>query len=118
MCVLLERPAPAVAVATACTELSRLAIPNVTITLAQDVAAGGFEAPGAPASKSSRALPAFCRVAATLTPTTDSDIKIEVWLPAAGWSGRFQAVGNGAFSGAIAYPAMMSALTRGDATAS
>ena len=27
-------------------------------------------------------LPAFCRVAATLKPTADSDIKMEVWLPA------------------------------------
>src|SRR5205807_3631689 len=61
---------------------------------------------------------AFCRVAATLKPTGDSDIKIEVWMPASGWNGKFQAVGNGAFSGAIAYPAMMTALARGYATAS
>jgi feruloyl esterase len=40
-------------------------------------------------------LPAFCRVAATLTPTKESDIKIEVWLPMAGWNGKLQAVGNG-----------------------
>ncbi len=39
-------------------------------------------------------LPAFCRVAATLKPTSDSDIKIEVWLPASGWNGKFQAVGQ------------------------
>src|SRR5205823_4916797 len=26
-------------------------------------------------------LPAFCRVALTLTPSSDSDIRIEVWLP-------------------------------------
>jgi len=63
-------------------------------------------------------LPAFCRVAATLTPTRDSDIKIEVWMPASGWNGKYQAVGNGAFSGSIAYPAMMTALTRGYATSS
>ena len=30
-------------------------------------------------------MPAFCRVAATLTPTSDSDIGIEVWMPA--WLG-------------------------------
>ena len=63
-------------------------------------------------------LPAFCRVAATLKPTSDSDIKIEVWMPASGWNGKFQAVGNGAFSGAIAYPAMATALARGYATGS
>ena len=35
-----------------------------------------------------RDLPAFCRVAATLTPVPDSEIKIEVWLPVAGWNGN------------------------------
>jgi hypothetical protein len=29
----------------------------------------------------------FCRVAATLKPSGDSDIKIEVWLPLSGWNG-------------------------------
>jgi len=31
-------------------------------------------------------LPGFCLVTATLTPTKESDIKIEVWLPAENWS--------------------------------
>jgi hypothetical protein len=62
--------------------------------------------------------PSFCRVAATLTPARDSEIRIEVWLPAAGWNGKLQAVGNGAFSGAIATGAMRAALQRGYAAAS
>jgi feruloyl esterase len=53
-----------------------------------------------------------------LAPTGDSDIKVEVWLPESGWNGKFQAVGNGAFSGSIAYPAMGAALSRGYAAAS
>ena len=53
-----------------------------------------------------------------MKPTGDSDIKIEVWMPTSGWNGKFQAVGNGAFSGAIAYPAMTTALARGYATSS
>jgi feruloyl esterase len=57
-------------------------------------------------------------VAATLTPSSDSDIRIEVWLPAQGWNGKFQAVGNGAFNGSIAYPGMGTALGQGYATAS
>ena len=82
-------------------------------------AAGAFSPPGAAATAGHfSTLPAFCRVAATLKPSTDSDIKIEVWLPAAGWNGKFQAVGNGAFSGSIAYPAMAAALARGYATSS
>ena len=84
-----------------CAGLSKLTLPNVSITLAEVVEPAGY-----------------CRVAATLTPTSDSDIKIEVWLPATGWNGKFQAVGNGAFSGAIAQPAMRAALARGYATGS
>jgi feruloyl esterase len=64
-------------------------------------------------------LPAFCRVAATLTPTNDSEIKIEVWLPdSAIWNGKFEAVGNGGLAGTIAYPAMAAALASGYATTS
>jgi len=103
------------AAASSCASLSTLDLPNATITLAQPVAAGPFTAPGQDAA---RALPAFCRVAATLKPTADSDIRIEVWMPASGWNGKYQAVGNGAFNGSIAYPAMMTALARGYATSS
>ena len=49
-------------------------------------------------------------MAATLTPSSDSDIKIEVWLPTAGWNGKFQAVGNGGWAGAISYAAMAEAV--------
>ena len=88
--------------------------------MAQPVAAGAFEVPGARGGRGNAMadLPAFCRVAATLTPSSDSDIKIEVWLPSANWNGKFQAVGNGAWSGAIGYPAMADALRRGYATSS
>ena len=48
-------------------------------------------------------VPEFCRTALTLTPSSDSDIKVEVWLPASGWNGKFQAVGNGGFAGVVPY---------------
>ena len=58
-------------------------------------------------------------MAATLTPTPDSEIKIEVWMPAgANWNAKLQAVGNGAWAGTISYPAMATALADGYATAS
>jgi feruloyl esterase len=110
-----SRPAWA---AASCSALSALTLANATITLAQAVDAGPFTPPAQDAAESSRALPAFCRVAATLTPTRDSDIKVEIWMPASGWNGKYQAVGNGAFNGSIAYPAMMTALARGYATSS
>jgi feruloyl esterase len=112
-------PGRALQAGDSCGALSMLALRNASITIAQTVEAGAFTPPGpANAAEAFRALPAFCRVAATLKPTPDSDIKIEVWMPASGWNGKFQAVGNGAFSGAIAYPAMTAALARGYATGS
>ena len=103
--------------ATACGTLTALSLPHTRITLAQPVDAGPFAPPGSDNNESRRTVPAFCRVAATLTPSRDSDIKIEVWLPAS-WNGKYQAVGNGAFNGSIAYPAMSAALARGYATSS
>ena len=102
----------------ACGRLSTLAVPKASITLARAVEAGGFTPPDGDAPRGARSLPAFCRVAATLRPSADSDIKIEVWMPASGWNGKYQAVGNGAFSGSIAYPALMTALGRGYAASS
>jgi feruloyl esterase len=82
---------------------------------------GGGQPPNVPANAQAQAgtiLPAFCRVAATLKPSPDSDIKIEVWLPAEHWNGKFEAVGNGGWAGVISYPAMATALQEGYATAS
>ena len=72
---------------------------------------------GAPAVSPYASLPSFCRVAATLKPSSDSDIKIEVWLPASGWNGKFQAVGNGGWAGTIGYPALAAAVAGGYAGA-
>jgi len=106
--------------AAPCEGLTRLGLPNTTVTLARTVEAGAFTPPTAAAGEAPAApvpnLPAFCRVAATLAPSSDSDITIEVWMPAANWNGKFQAVGNGAFNGTIPYGAMMAALRRGYAT--
>ena len=126
-------PAPA-----PCESLASLALPHTRIESAQPVAAGAFVSPvarggetalgaaaaggraggrGAPANPFSN-TPAFCRVTATLTPSADSDIKAEVWLPASGWNGKYEAVGGGGWAGVISYPAMAAAVTAGYATAS
>jgi tannase/feruloyl esterase len=111
--------------AASCEGLASLTLSGATITLARAIDAGaltsatpaGGEGPAFPAAQAVT-LPAFCRVAATLRPSSDSDIKIEVWMPAVNWNGKFQGVGNGAFSGAISYAALMTALRRGYATGS
>ena len=110
------------AAGSSCESLLKFMAANTTVTLAEQVPAGGFRAPGAAAGAQNASrfseLPAFCRVAATLKPTADSDIKIEVWMPASGWNGKFEAVGNGGWAGTISYPAMAQALARGYATTS
>jgi feruloyl esterase len=112
-------PQPAFDAATRCAAVAKVSMPGASITLAAAVDPGAYTppVPGTDAH-AYRSLPAFCRVAATLRPTRDSDIRIEVWMPAAGWNGKLQAVGNGAFNGAIAYGAMAAALARGYAAAS
>jgi feruloyl esterase len=73
------------AAGTPCENLASLTLPNGSVTDAQLVAAGAFSPPGGDGNaRAFSTLPAFCRVAATLKPSSDSDIKIEVWLPAAG----------------------------------
>lgn len=113
-------PGPPGLPGSSCAELAGLALPNTTVTAAEAVAAGAFTPPGGGGggAASFKTLPAFCRVAATATPVADSEIKMEVWLPSAGWNGKFMAVGNGAFTGSIAYPAMARALARGYAASS
>src|SRR6202007_522186 len=85
-----------------CESLSTFSQPHVSVTLAQAVGAKQFTPPtgrGGRGSDAFRSLPAFCRVAATLAPSNDSDIKIEVWLPVSDWNGKLQAVGNGGWAG-------------------
>src|SRR5690242_11276797 len=106
------------ALAATCDSLGSLNFPNTTISLAQQVAAKEFRPPDGSSAQPFGNLPAFCRVAATLKPTTDSDIRIEVWMPASGWNGKLVAVGNGGWSGAINYGFMAQMLSRGYATAS
>ena len=62
-------------------------------------------------------LPAFCRVAATLKPSESSDIRMEMWLPVAGWNGHFRGTSPNGLGGVINYNAMGVGLTDGFAVA-
>jgi feruloyl esterase len=124
--VLAQVVTPAASAGTSCANLAALTIPNVTIKSATAVPAGPFTPSGAPIAGDGQArgpaamtLPAFCRVEGTARPTSDSDIKFEVWIPPAdAWNGKFEGVGNGGYQGSISYGAMATALRRGYATAS
>jgi len=110
----------AAAAPIACDALAKVPLAGGTILSAESVQAGGFTPPAppnAPAAATFRTLPAFCRVTARLTPTPDSDIRVEVWLPQSNWNRKFQGVGNGGLGGTISYPALAAAVTAGYAAA-
>ncbi len=104
-----------------CTGLQKLSLPGASVTAVEAVAAGALSVKGSPADNAVQLqaalsrLPAFCRVMVTAKPGKDSDIKIEVWLPA-GWNGRLQAVGDGGLAGYIPYALMAQAMAEGYAT--
>ena len=140
--ILLAASATAALAQTQCEALKSLNIPQTQITSAKLVAAGPYQVAGrggagkqaakqdakqdakqnakqAPAAAAPQMLPAHCRVAMVLMPTSDSHIEMEVWLPAGGaWNGKFEAVGGGGWAGTISFAAMVTAMQEGYATAS
>jgi len=105
-----------------CEKLSSLVISHTSITLAQTVAAGTFQGPpaqfsGVDISALYKSMPTFCRVVAESKPTSDSDIKLEVWMPVSGWNGKLQGLGNGGFAGLIDDMSLAQAIKAGYAAA-
>lgn len=103
---------------TSCESLSSLVLPNTTITVSQSVPAGELPQAGRGGRGAAPLhVPAFCRVAATLKPSSDSEIKMELWLPSSGWNGNFEGNGNGGWTGSITPASLASGLERGYAAA-
>jgi tannase/feruloyl esterase len=92
---------------------------NTSITSAEVIAAGTFSPsdPG-PRAVPVTSLPTFCRVIGVSAPSSDSQIGFEVWMPLAGWNGKFQAVGNHTLGGVYYYGDMGLELKRNFAVAS
>lgn len=94
-----------------CGALKSLKLQDTTITSAEAVAAGS------PVSVSDSrpaitGLPAFCRVAGVMRPSSDSVIRFEVWLPEHDWNGSLIGAGNGGFAGSIGYDEFVNYLKR------
>ena len=95
--------------AQACGGLSHLELSKAKVLSAQIVEPGAFTPPstGTPwligSPELYKSVGAFCRVVVHSAPSADSDIKIEVWLPAEAWNGSFLGQGNGGFAGEIDY---------------
>jgi feruloyl esterase len=102
--------------AATCESLKLLSLPNVMVSAAQTIPAGDYTAAN---GQTYANLPTFCRVAATATPTSESSIAFEVWLPpAATWNGIFRGEGSGGSAGAITFALMANAIQRNYATMS
>ena len=106
-----------------CTNLQQLTLDHAHILSAEVVSAGAFVAPPRPTGGPNEQIPlykqlaAFCRVKVQATPSDDSNIQIEVWLPVSNWNHRLQGVGNGGFAGEIDFGGMARALDSNSATA-
>src|SRR5262249_10651754 len=108
-----------------CETLSTLSIAQTKVLGAETVPAGAFKLPVelppwmAGVAGIFKTLPTFCRVILKATPSADSDIRIEVWLPVhlEDWNGKLQAYGNGGFAGMIDYPNLAAAVLGGYAAA-
>ena len=94
--------------------LADLGLPQTTITFAEDVeppftVPENFRSRGTVVEDLS-----FCRVAGTASPVEGSEIRFEVWLPAAeDWNGRFRGIGSGGSAGAIGYAPLAAAVADG-----
>ncbi|MBV8393957.1 MAG: tannase/feruloyl esterase family alpha/beta hydrolase [Alphaproteobacteria bacterium] len=99
-----------------CTALTNLALPHATITAATAERSGVFHEERAANGKprDHEDLPPYCRVLGSATPVPDSKIGFEIWLPLGGWTGRLQAIGNGAYDDRIYYAQMAQRVQAGD----
>ena len=85
---------------------------DTTITLAQAYTKGSI------VSGSTLAPVDLCRVAGTIKPGAQSNVRFEVWIPTeANWNGKYQQTGNGGFAGSISLGNIANAVSRGYATA-
>ena len=92
-----------------CESLANLHLQDTTIKSAATVPAGtAATQPPAPAMDTTA-----CRVTGSIKPTSDSDIRFEVWMPATGWNRKFLSAGEGGYAGAINYGGIKDALKRG-----
>jgi hypothetical protein len=99
----------------ACEKMQSFAMEGVVIDSAAPERSGKFTTSLGPVLTN---LPAFCRVVGHATPTPQSRIGFEVWLPEQNWSGRYVQVGNAGLAGFIFHPLLGQMVERGHATAS
>ena len=101
----------------ACAGLTTLMLPRTTIASAAVAPEGPVPGPPGIGNAAPVIAPAHCAVQAVMRPTSDSEIRFELWLPTVGWNGKYLQLGNGGWAGQINRAAMADPLRRGYAVA-
>jgi feruloyl esterase len=94
-----------------CGALKNLKLENTAVTHAESVTSGTLAVSDDEGPM--KGLPAFCRVTGIVRPSSDSEIRFEVWMPEQEWNGRLLGSGNGGFAGSIYYQQLAAYLKRG-----
>jgi len=103
-----------------CAHLTQTKLDHAIVTTAQVVAGGTPLLPsgGTGPSSGPMAKADLCRIRITASPTADSAIGIELWVPmGSAWNGKFEQVGNGGFAGVMPYELMTYVVSLGYAVA-
>lgn len=91
--------------------LASVQLAGATVTGAAPVAAGSYTPTG---GRPIANLPAFCRITAQATPSADSLINFEIWVPEGqAWNGKMVVTGNGGYSPALSTGDMAYAMRQG-----
>jgi feruloyl esterase len=99
-----------------CQGLKSISLEHATITSATAVTEGPVGAAGRGGGAPVIA-PAHCAVQGIIRPTKDSEIHFELWIPAAGWNGKYLQLGSGGWAGAINAAGLADPVKRGYAAA-
>jgi feruloyl esterase len=97
----------------ACDDLINLRLPYTTITTAAIVPEGPIPRLSIFANAPPVTALEHCEVHAVMRPTTDSEIRMEIWLPVSGWNGKYLQIGNGGWAGSINRTGLIAPLQRG-----
>jgi feruloyl esterase len=112
-----EATSVAAAQSGSCEALAGLKLTRASIVSAAVVPEGPLTA-GRAGGPAPMTVPARCVVKGIARPSSDSEIRFELWLPAAAaWNGKYQQVGNGGWAGSIPTAGLVAAVRRGYAAA-
>jgi feruloyl esterase len=117
VCALIMTVLPALASAQKeCKALNQVKLTDATILSAEIVPAGDASTEWLKQAIH-QPYPAYCMVKVEATPSTDSKIGLEVWMPLSAWSGDYVQLGNGGLAGSINHTPMYAQIASGHAVA-